>query len=826
MFILFKIKYQGSDYTTIGKLQRLNLSDKDWYINWIINNMIYKSEYYNETPVESIIFSYGFKDGLAPVRESFKTKLNFQNYKDNKLVISYNPLDYGKLISEFKWDNYIQFVLQTKDNYIVNFLKYDNYNLIEIVSGGDIIIKFRDEFISENKFLRILDNKKYYFENNEQILYTKEMKSKFISKLAQTKNLNNNFITLDVETYIKNSILTVYCISIYDGKIKKSYFLSDYKNSEELIITALKSIMIRKYNGYNVYIHNLANFDIIFLLKYLVKLGNVHPVIHNGKIININFNYGDYQIQFRDSYLLLLNSLRKLCDSFKVENPKSIFPHLFVSENNLNYNGNVPDFKYFDNITKAEYLEYTNNFRSYSWNLRNEAIKYCELDCISLYQVIYKFTEMIFNLFSRNVHNYPTLPSLAFAIFRTNFLRENTIPQLSGKVANDIRAGYTGGSCDVYIPKSKPDVIIKCYDVNSLYPFVMKNSPMPIGNPTYFYGNIRKIDPKAFGFFFCKIIAPNDIKHPILQTHVKTSNGIRTIAPLGNWEDMLFSSEMDNAMKFGYKFNILWGYTFDKQFIFSDYVDFLYSFRLKYNKSDPLNHLAKILLNSLYGKFGMDDNFTEVSIIHKDYFPDFENKYLDSVLNFKELGDYILVSYENEKSEIENEGSTHNVSVSVASAITAYARIHMSQFKNDPNINLYYTDTDSIYTDSEIDPSLLSETKIGKLKLENTCKKAIFLTPKVYCLETIDDKIIYKAKGLKHEVELTMKDFENLLYRDVLIEKSQTKWRRNLTEGQINLVNELYTLKVNDNKRELIYNKNNKFIGTKAYIIDNNKIIK
>ena len=68
MFILLKIKYVGSDYTTIGKLQRLNLSDKNWYFDWIINNMIYKSEYYNETPIESIIFSYGFIDGLAPVR--------------------------------------------------------------------------------------------------------------------------------------------------------------------------------------------------------------------------------------------------------------------------------------------------------------------------------------------------------------------------------------------------------------------------------------------------------------------------------------------------------------------------------------------------------------------------------------------------------------------------------------------------------------------------------------------------------------------------------------------------------------------------------------
>jgi DNA polymerase elongation subunit (family B) len=92
----------------------------------------------------------------------------------------------------------------------------------------------------------------------------------------------------------------------------------------------------------------------------------------------------------------------------------------------------------------------------------------------------------------------------------------------------------------------------------------------------------------------------------------------------------------------------------------------------------------------------------------------------------------------------------------------------MSQFKNNPDIILYYTDTDSIYIDenSKIDPNLIDPKILGKLKLENICKKAIFLSPKVYCLLTEDNKIIYKVKGLKHDIELTMNDFEQLLYKE------------------------------------------------------------
>jgi hypothetical protein len=99
----------------------------------------------------------------------------------------------------------------------------------------------------------------------------------------------------------------------------------------------------------------------------------------------------------------------------------------------------------------------------------------------------------------------------------------------------------------------------------------------------------------------------------------------------------------------------------------------------------------------------------------------------------------------------------------------------MSQFKNNPKINLYYTDTDSVYTDSDLDESFISNKVLGKLKLENICKKAIFLSPKVYYLETIEGKIIYKVKGLKHEIELTKNDFNSLLYKDAFLVKSQTK---------------------------------------------------
>ena len=48
---------------------------------------------------------------------------------------------------------------------------------------------------------------------------------------------------------------------------------------------------------------------------------------------------------------------------------------------------------------------------------------------------------------------------------------------------------------------------------------------------------------------------------------------------------------------------------------------------------------------------------------------------------------------------------------------------------------------------------------------------------------------------------------------------------RNLNEGKITLLDSIYTLQITDNKRQLIYNENNKLISTKPYKINKDKKI-
>jgi hypothetical protein len=283
---------------------------------------------------------------------------------------------------------------------------------------------------------------------------------------------------------------------------------------------------------------------------------------------------------------------------------------------------------------------------------------------------------------------------------------------------------------------------------------------------------------------------------------------------------MYFSEELYNAKKYGYEFEILRGYTFDKAIVFKEYVDNLYNLRLQFPKSDPMNYISKLLLNSLYGRFGMDDSFITTKILPKKEYLKLEELYINSILevlplksNFIGEEDNYLIQYKDPQIDLntlsDNASETHNVNIAIASAITAYARIHMSQFKNNNTLPfLYYSDTDSLYFDGPIDASFINSVILGKLKLEGIYDQAVFLAPKVYALKN-DKESIIKIKGLNKESiiknNITLDSLEILLNKDYNLIINQNKWFRSLSEGNIQILEQTYNLKVTGNKRELVF---------------------
>lgn len=405
-----------------------------------------------------------------------------------------------------------------------------------------------------------------------------------------------------------------------------------------------------------------------------------------------------------------------------------------------------------------------------------------------------------------------------------------SVYQLNGLPEYNIRKSYSGGAVDVYIPQNKNNETLYLYDVNSLYPSVMLNKPMPTGQPVAFLGDIRQVDPNAFGFFYCKITSPEYLEHPILQRSIKTSDGVRTVAGLGSWQGWIFSGEMDNAirMKLGYSFEIIKGYQFERGNIFKDYVQKMYNLRLEYEKGTPMNLIAKLLMNSLYGKFGMKPESTIIEMFDTSnenefaLFNEMLEKYGMTIQDFIKIDNHYLTVRKslNNFSYSENDDIYHGleVNIAIASAITGGGRMWMSAiFKNNPNFNLYYSDTDSGVTDAPL-PEYLVGGELGQLKLEHTISRAVFLAPKVYGLLTTDGTEIIKVKGIVNELlaDIHFQDLQDLLFKDSSKEFSQEKWFKKVLEGDITVNEVAYTLKSTSNKRRSIYIENI-FSNTKPY---------
>ena len=185
-------------------------------------------------------------------------------------------------------------------------------------------------------FSRRLKTHTYLFIDGVMVFKEVERKCKYLSTIKKNIMYSNKFMTMDLETKNLNGTLTPICVSIYDGKIKSSFFISEYINSDEMLKASIESIMIQKYKGYIVYLHNFSYFDGVFLIKILSSLNvNIKPIIREGRIIDFRIrDNNNLTLYFRDSYLLLPASLDKLAKSFNTSTQKGDFEVTKVTENN------------------------------------------------------------------------------------------------------------------------------------------------------------------------------------------------------------------------------------------------------------------------------------------------------------------------------------------------------------------------------------------------------------------------------------------------------------------------------------------------------------
>lgn len=244
---------------------------------------------------------------------------------------------------------------------------------------------------------------------------------------------------------------------MFNGISGTQYYLTDFKDSNSLIESFLNDLLTPENSGSYWYAHNSSNFDLIFLIKYLLQRDNIKlkTIYKGGKFLQINVKYKvyeeEYQLTLFDSYLILLSSLDKLANNFDVDSKKGIYPYTFANENNLNYVGEVPDFKYFDKkISLSEYNNYKSKY-NYNWSLKNETNNYCFNDCIVLHKIIVKFRELMLDYFRVDITKSPTAASLSMRVYRAKYLKNKIIPNIPIEIYNILVNSYFGGHVDLYM---------------------------------------------------------------------------------------------------------------------------------------------------------------------------------------------------------------------------------------------------------------------------------------------------------------------------------------------------------------------------------------
>ncbi len=397
ILFIFRIVLINNDIKTVTKLLKITNDKNNNIISYLMDVINLTNNNYNNSPIKALIISYGIRKGkITPTILSKEETQQYHIYYNHKLPIALNAEEYGDIIDS----SGDKTIISLKKNITLIIEKESNKNHIKYFKNGKLIYEWTDYLKEDNSLIREIGKTTIFWKDNE-IIWTKVLKkSKPITKKKLSSDLNEMFITMDLETISINKdigeTLTPYLLSWYDGKRDKShsYFING-GNIKNMIYSAMKDICIRKYKGYKIYLHNFSKFDGIFLIKYLITIGECEPVIHKGKIISFSFkpnwkkDFGN--ITFLDSYLLLQGSLKNLSKSFNIESPKDLFPILL---NNINYQGSVPNIKYFNNITlqlSEEYDSYKEQFKGKIWIFREESIKYCIKDCIALYQILSKF---------------------------------------------------------------------------------------------------------------------------------------------------------------------------------------------------------------------------------------------------------------------------------------------------------------------------------------------------------------------------------------------------------------------------------------------------
>jgi hypothetical protein len=532
---------------------------------------------------------------------------------------------------------------------------------------------------------------------------------------VKSKPKRRRIVVYDLEWIPETMHLTL--AGTYDGSQYRSF---------ETVNGLLNELLSDRYRGAFIYAHAGGIADMPFLLEQLCENRKYHiEASFSGSsavVVRVQKAHGTKEDEwiFLDSYWLLRDKLDHLAKSIGERKTGdtwhcATFPDCGHRKAKEDICSDAPECGCPDLSSASRCMFYAPNYILEEYN-RN--------DCMVLWKAISRFQDEILMMGGELML---TIASTAMRLFRRKYLKSPIIT--SPLLSDEIRPAYIASRVEPY--RSEGFNLTE-FDINSSFPFAM-TFPTP--------GSLlSKEERRPYGgkdivyYARAKVNVPDSFLPPLPY---RCRRDDRIYFPTGTWTGLFSQTDLNLLEEAGgdiLSFNECW--IFEARTDFADYATDLYELR-KNEKDQFRKLLLKYLLNSCYGKTAEGRDKSSL-VVHPQYsmcphdgkhdFVD-ENDQIVSTCILELFPGAILLS---------DEKAIPHEHVPIAAEITAIARRTLYQFAIQCGDDLYYSDTDSLYTHHDFP----SSAELGGLKKSKGVYHGEFLAAKLY---KTDDKI--KSKG-------------------------------------------------------------------------------
>ena len=322
----------------------------------------------------------------------------------------------------------------------------------------------------------------------------------------------------------------------------------------------------------------------------------------------------------------------------------------------------------------------------------------------------------------------PTLASQAVRAYRHRFMKHKILIDDNEDALTMARDAYHGGRTECFFIGETKTKLYQL-DVNSMYPDIMSKCLMP----TVLIGVFKRVKHLELHKLIktCSVIA--EVRLKTNEPAYSQYKDGKLIFPIGEFDATLSTPEVQYALDNGHIKSIDKVAIYQQEVIFKDYVEYLYNIRQEYKKAGNTSssNMAKIMMNSLYGKFGQRGRVYE-TIENNDEHTIRTWTEIDAdtkqVIQYRQFAGMVQ--------QLTEEPESRDSHPAIAAHVTAFARMAMWEtYKKAGLENCYYSDTDCVvvnqkgYVNLE---SLIDEHQLGKLKLEKTISFAAIRGAKDY----------------------------------------------------------------------------------------------